>query len=75
VISQGRALGKPKNSTEAQDFLRELSGGVHSVITGIYILNMKSADAFQGYDETKVEFRKLTENEIADYVATSEPLD
>lgn len=75
VALNGRVLGKPKSSTEAQQFLRLLSGNTHSVITGIAILNTKSEEIFETSDQTEVQFRQLTDQEIADYVATGEPMD
>lgn len=75
VISEGRALGKPKNSTEAEHFLASLSGKTHSVISGICILNLKTGEVFEGADTTEVEFRELTLSEIRNYIATGEPFD
>jgi septum formation protein len=75
VVHRGRALGKPKNSTEAQQFLGLLSGQTHEVITGIFIKNLKSDEYYSGFDTTKVEFRKLSATEIREYVDGGEPMD
>jgi len=70
-----KPLGKPKNSTEAQEFLRLLSGKTHRVITGIYIHNLKTGETLGQSDETEVQFRELSEAEITKYIQSGEPLD
>ncbi len=75
VVLGGRALGKPKNSGEALEFLRLLSGQKHRVLTAIALYNFSTSETFDAIDSTEVEFRKLSEIEMADYVATSEPYD
>lgn len=76
VVALGeRVLGKPKDSTEAQDFLRQLSGIKHRVISGICVYEIDSGKIWTTYDTTSVEFHSLTETQIRDYVATGEPLD
>lgn len=75
VVLAGQPLGKPKNSTEAQAFLRRLSGQQHEVITAIYLFNLQTGEEFLDADTTIVEFKKLTENQIQTYVESGEPLD
>ena len=69
VWFDGRIYGKPRDLEEARAFLRELSGKVHSVFTGV---------AFNGevkVVESKVRFRRLTDAEIDEYVERVKPLD
>lgn len=73
VVLDGKILGKPKDAADAVRMLTELSGRTHKVLTGVAV-------SFQGRQlvevcETEVIFRTLTAAEIADYVATGEPLD
>ena len=73
VVLGSHILGKPENATEAKAMLRKLSGRRHRVLTAVAV-------AFQGklrvaLSETDVRFRRMSEAEIADYVATGEPLD
>lgn len=75
VFLAGRHLGKPKNSAEATDFLRLLSGKTHSVMSGFCLWETGSTNFYTEAVETLVEFRPLTEAAIAAYVATGEPLD
>ncbi len=75
VFLEGRHLGKPKNSAEATHFLRLLSGKTHSVISGFCLWETGATNFYTESVETLVSFRPLSEGEIADYVATGEPLD
>lgn len=73
VVLDGQILGKPKDAADAVRMLTELSGRTHKVLTGVAV-------SFQGRQlaevcGTEVIFRTLTADEIADYVATGEPLD
>lgn len=74
VAIDGEILGKPRDEAHAAEMLRKLSGRVHSVFTGVYVIfSDGSTESFA--EETKVEFYKLTEREIADYIATGDPMD
>lgn len=73
VVLDNQILGKPKDAADAVRMLTELSGRTHKVLTGVAV----SFDGRQLAEvcETEVIFRTLTAAEIADYVATGEPLD
>ncbi|MGH7441238.1 MAG: Maf family protein [bacterium] len=77
VESGGRILGKPRGATQARSMLKSLAGRAHRVHTGVCLLNLGDAvQEVQTFVETtKVFFRDLSDREIADYVATGEPLD
>ncbi len=75
VVLAGVPLGKPKNATQAADFLSRLSGKTHSVTTGIYLKNLQSGEEVLTADNTLVEFRELDESEIAAYVEGGECFD
>jgi len=70
VVIDGEILGKPADASDAARMLRRLSGRVHEVITGICI-HGQVVDAAA----TRVWFAPLSETEIADYVATGDPMD
>ena len=73
VVIDNEILGKPKDKTAACQMLRQLSGRVHEVLTGIAVkYNGKEVAEVV---HTKVYFRSLSEADIAAYVATGEPLD
>lgn len=73
VVANGKILGKPKDTADAEAMLRELSGIEHEVITGVCIVNDGKTNAFEQI--SKVKFYELTADEIKSYVATGEPMD
>ena len=73
VTLEGKVLGKPKSEEDAANMLRTLSGKTHSVFTGISAVSGNKS--VTETVEAKVTFRTLTEKEIADYIATGEPMD
>ncbi len=73
VGCDGRILGKPASPEEAASMLRLLSGRSHEVVTGVCLL--AQGQAHTGLERTEVRFARLSEAEIAWYVATGEPLD
>ncbi len=73
VSIDGEILGKPKNRQNAEDMLKRLSGKTHSVFTGITIIKGERETSF--YEETKVTFHHLTDEEIKKYIQTEEPMD
>ena len=73
VVCDGRTLGKPHSEEEAAGMLRLLSGRDHQVMTGMTVLR---GDTHKSITEvTDIHFRALSENEIARYVASGEPMD
>lgn len=73
VYKSGRIFGKPQGAAEAQDMLRILSGGTHTVATGIALVapNAEVVDVVTA----KVTFKALTGGQIERYIATGEPFD
>ena len=72
-------LGKPADATDATRMLRELSGRTHHVSTGACLVALSPAGeptARTSFVETTdVTFWDLTDEEVAAYVDSSEPLD
>jgi septum formation protein len=66
-------LGKPENNEDAARMLRLLSGRTHRVITGVSVVS--AAMTQTAAEVTAVQFLTLSEQEIADYIATGEPND
>ena len=73
VALGSEALGKPRDAEDACAMLRALSGRTHEVYTGVAL--MLNGRCVSDADATAVRFRDLTDAEIADYVATGEPMD
>ncbi len=73
VVADEHLLEKPQNDEDAARMLRLLSGRAHQVMTGVCLLA-------PGYEKTEMEitevqFGALTEEDIAAYIATREPMD
>lgn len=73
VAVGGEIFGKPADASEAGKMLGRLSGGTHSVYTGLAV--MRGDRRLAGCEETRVRFRRLTPEEIDAYIATGEPMD
>ena len=73
VELNGVPLGKPKDEAEATAMLSALSGARHRVVTGVAVV--VGGRVFSGTETTTVTFRPLTDGEIAEYVASGEPMD
>ena len=73
VTLDGDILGKPHDAADAARMLRQLSGRMHEVYTGVSIVHAGSTETF--YACTHVTFYPLTDKEIEDYIATGEPMD
>jgi septum formation protein len=75
VILGKEFLGKPHTSQKAREMLKKISGKKHQLITGIAIIDTKKNKIFTDYEITEVWVKKLTDQEIEEYVKTKEPLD
>ena len=73
VELDGVALGKPESEEDAARMLRMLSGKVHNVHTGVAV--HYRGRVYSGVASTAVEFKELTDEEIAWYIGTGEPMD
>ena len=73
VICNNQLLGKPKDEEEAVRMLRMLSGNRHEVITGVCVRTNRKTHTFAA--STLVDFRPLSSEEIAFYVAHYKPYD
>ena len=76
AVPQGdgwRQLGKPTDEEDARAMLRDLSGRTHTVVTGVCLHWPGGMSAFT--ESSQVTFREISNDEIADYVATGSPLD
>jgi len=73
VIFGNEILEKPEDPTDARMMLESLSGQIHSVITGVCISSSKKVVTFD--DETIVQFRNLSQQEITHYIEKFKPFD
>lgn len=78
VASGGRILGKPSDEEDAFRMLRNLSGRLHEVLTGVFMIFLKSGKIVRTEsfaETTRVKVVDLSDEEIRDYIATGEPMD
>ncbi|HUO62695.1 MAG TPA: Maf family protein [Terriglobales bacterium] len=75
VVLEGRYLGKPRDAADAIRMLHELSGRTHEVITGVALVAAPSGREETAAVITLVTMVTASDEEIAAYVATGEPLD
>jgi septum formation protein len=85
VVVDDRILGKPRDAEDAAAMLRNLSGRSHEVLTGVAVLAPAGLNAglkagghrrlAVDVESTRVWFSPLTNDEIAWYVGTGEPMD
>lgn len=73
VVIDDEILGKPVDEDDAFQMLRKLSGRVHYVYTGCCL--KEGSDYRTFFEETKIIFKELSDQEIKDYIATEEPMD
>jgi len=75
VVLDGEVLGKPADAREARSHLRRLAGRRHRVLTAIAVIDSRTLEARAAVVESGVAMHEASDDEIAAYVATGEPLD
>lgn len=73
VVVDGDILGKPSDAADARAMLRRLAGRSHTVLTALAVAHDGRVES--AVESVGVTFRPLTDEEIAQYVATGEPMD
>ncbi len=72
VYMNNTIFGKPKDYDDALNMLGILNGCIHSVITGICIIQAGTNKKIIDYCETKVRFRHMTHDKLKSYLKTDE---
>ena len=75
VALDGVVYGKPADEAEAEATLRALRGRTHTVVTGVALVDAATGESVSSYDETKVTMREFSDDEMAAYIATGNPMD
>ena len=75
VVAEGDVLGKPAGVAEAEDMLRRLRGREHRVITGVALVGVDGGVQIVDHAETKVVFRRFTDEEMRAYIDSGAPMD
>jgi septum formation protein len=70
VVLRGRVFGKPRDASDAERMLEELSGTTHLVVSGLCLLTPGWQEV--EHESTRVTFRELDPRELGVYVGTGE---
>ena len=73
VVIDDEVLGKPRNHDDAARMLRKLSGRTHTVYTAVAV--QRGDRVASAVERVEVTFRPITDDAIAAYIATGEPMD
>ncbi len=73
VIIDNEVLNKPADYDEAFRMIRRLAGNMHTVVTGVCLLDAQKEIVFR--DETKVWLDDMTDAEIDYYIKNFKPFD
>lgn len=75
VLLDDTVLGKPVDAADATAMLQRLSDNTHEVLTGFSLVRLSDSTEITGLGRAEVTFRRLEDEEIADYVAGGSPMD
>ena len=77
VVCDGKAIGKPKDETDAFEILKSLNNRSHQVMSGVCIIEFKDGKRTIKLfcESTDVFFKEYTDEEIREYIKTKEPMD
>ncbi len=77
VVLDNEIYGKPESIDHAYQMLNSLSGREHKVVTGVTIVHVSNGIGMfkQAYEQTTVNFKKLSDREIKDYLSLGEYAD
>jgi MAF protein len=75
VVDGDSVLGKPTDGEDAARMLNQLRGHVHQVYTGVTLRRIRDGKMLTELCVTDVPMRDYSDNEIAAYIQTGDPLD
>ena len=77
VLLDGKVLGKPRDRDHARELLLSLRNRWHHVVTGVAVSRLSNGkpEIYSASCTTPVLMRTYSEEEIAAYIATGDPLD
>lgn len=73
VVINDYILGKPKDKEDARLMLKMLQNNTHQVYTAVFIKSNDNEQLF--YEKTEVCISEITDEEIEEYISTTEPYD
>ena len=75
VVLDGEIIGKPLDEDDSKLMLNKLSARTHTVITGVSLVWREKNIVDTFFEETKVTFQELTDEQIQYYVKYYHPMD
>lgn len=75
VLLDGRVIGKPADLEEAAEFLRQLSGRAHEVVSTVTLFHLAKKRSILFHEVSRVHFRALNSDAIQSYFQRVNPLD
>jgi septum formation protein len=75
VVAEGQILAKPEDAADARRMLSLFNGKTHEVLTALCVINVPAAKEALHVEKTRVEFLKMSKEEIESYIQTGEPFD
>jgi septum formation protein len=73
VVLNNEIIGKPRDEDDAFHIVKKLSGKCHEVFTGVSVLLRDNR--LTDIAKTKVYFKQISDEDIREYISTSEPMD
>ncbi len=68
VYMDNKYFGKPKDLLEAKQFIKSFSARGHDVVSGVCVFDAKTKRYYTDFEKTRVEFKKLSEKQIENYL-------
>lgn len=75
IAYQGKKIGKPEDAEAAKATLKMLQGQSHEIYTAVFVIDTRNGSSAASLEKVSVCMHEMSDVEIADYVATGEPLD
>ena len=75
VVDGDSILGKPNDARDAESMLKQLRGRTHQVYTGIALYRVQDGKMLTELSVTDVPMRNYSNEEIAAYINTGDPMD
>ena len=72
VVLEDKVIGKPEDEVRAHEYLAQLSGREHRVLSGLAVIGPGESQERTGVVESVVRFRELSTPEIEKYLTSGE---
>lgn len=72
IIKNEKIYGKPENQEQAEEYLHDLQGGTHTVVTALVLYDGRRKITLSETTKTRVTFSPMSDEEIRWYAETGE---